>query len=80
MDFYCAERSLVIEVDGDTHADENQVMKDRDREIYLQSLGLRVIRYMNDDILKNVDGVLEDLCEVVPLGSTSPSPSLQERG
>jgi|SRR3990172_9803713 len=54
VDFYCPERSIVIEVDGDTHGDENQVMKDRQRETYLQSLGLQVIRYVNDDILHNL--------------------------
>ncbi len=79
VDFYCPEKSLVIEVDGDTHADENQVMKDRQRETYLQSLGLRVIRYMNDDVLNNIEGVLEDLYEKLSR-STSPHPSLQRRG
>ncbi len=74
MDFYCPEKSLVIEVDGDTHADENQVMKDRQRETYLQSLGLRVVRYMNDDVLNNIEGVLEDLYEKLSR-STSPHPS-----
>ena len=41
VDFYCSERSFVIEVDGDSHADVNQVLKDRQRESYLQSLGLQ---------------------------------------
>jgi len=80
VDFYCPEGSLVIEVDGDTHADENQVRKDKQRETYLRSLGLRVIRYMNDDILNNVDGVLEDLCERLSSGSTSPNPLLTKEG
>ena len=38
VDFYCPEKSLVIEVDGDTHAFENQVMKDRQRERPIFSL------------------------------------------
>ena len=46
VDFYCPEQSLVIEVDGDSHADADQVVKDKQRETYLQSLGLRVIRYI----------------------------------
>lgn len=61
VDFYCAERSLVIEIDGDTHAEPNQIQKDVLRDRYLQSLGLHVVRYRNDDILKNLDGVLYDL-------------------
>ena len=72
MDFYCPEKSLVIEVDGDIHGDQHQIVRDRRRESYLKSLGLQVIRYMNDDILKNLDGVLEDLYERVLSGSTSP--------
>jgi very-short-patch-repair endonuclease len=80
VDFYCPEQSLVIEVDGDSHVDADQVVKDRQREQYLQSLGLRVIRYINDDILKNLDGVLEDLAERLPSRSTSPRPSLPRRG
>ena len=72
VDFYCPERSLVIEVDGDIHGDQHQIVRDRRRESYLKSLGLQVIRYMNDDIVKNLDGVLEDLYERVSSSSTSP--------
>ena len=80
VDFYCPEQSLVIEVDGDSHADADQIVKDQRRDRYFQSLGLRVIRYINDDILKNLDGVLEDLAERLSSGSTSPRPSLRRRG
>ena len=80
VDFYCPEQSLVIEVDGDSHAGAEQIMKDKQREQYLRSRGLRVIRYINDDVVKNLDGVLEDLSAKVSLGSTSPNPSLRRRG
>jgi very-short-patch-repair endonuclease len=80
VDFYCPEQSLVIEVDGDSHADADQMLKDQLRDRYFQSIGLRVIRYFNDDIVKNLDGVLEDLAGEVSSGSTSPRPSLRRRG
>lgn len=80
VDFYCPEQSLAIEVDGDSHADADQIVKDRQREKYLRSHGLRVIRYINDDIVKNMDGVLEDLAGKVSSGSTSPTPSLPRKG
>lgn len=80
VDFYCPEKSLVIEVDGDTHAEPSQIFKDGQRDRYLQSLGLRVIRYTNNDILLNLNGVLEDLVQELASGATSPSPSLQRRG
>jgi len=80
VDFYCPEQSLVIEVDGNSHADADQIVKDQLRDRYFQSLGLHVIRYINDDILKNLDGVLENLAERLSSGSTSPHPSLLRRG
>jgi very-short-patch-repair endonuclease len=80
VDFYCPEQSLVIEVDGDSHADADQIVKDQLRDRYFQSLGLHVIRYINDDILMNLDGVLENLAERLSSGSTSPHPSLRRRG
>ena len=80
VDVYCPEQSLVIEVDGDSHADADQILKDQLRDRYFQSLGLHVIRHINDDILKNLDGVLENLAERLSSGSTSPHPSLRRRG
>jgi very-short-patch-repair endonuclease len=63
VDFFCPEQRLVIEVDGDTHGNEDQILEDKERDNYLQSLGLQVIRYRNDDVQKNLDGVLQDLRE-----------------
>ena len=80
VDFYCPEQSLVIEVDGDSHADADQIVRDQLRDKYFQSLGLRVIRYFNNDIVKNLAGVLEDLAGKLASGSTSPRPSLRRRG
>ena len=79
VDFYCPEQSLVIEVDGDSHANADQIVRDQLRDKYFQSLGLRVIRYFNNDIVKNLAGVLEDLAEKLASGSTSPRPSLRRR-
>ena len=60
-DFYCPEKKLVIEVDGDVHAFDEQKKKDSGREDYFESLGLEIIRYTNNDIMHNIEGVLEDL-------------------
>jgi very-short-patch-repair endonuclease len=59
VDFYCAELKLVIEIDGDSHAE--QFDYDAQRTAYLNSLGLRVLRYANCDILNNLAGVYEHL-------------------
>ena len=80
VDFYCPEQSLVIEIDDDSHANADQIVRDQLRDKYFQSLGLRVIRYFNNDIVKNLAGVLEDLAEKLASGSTSTRPSLRRRG
>ncbi|MFA6903851.1 MAG: endonuclease domain-containing protein [Gallionellaceae bacterium] len=58
-DFYCAELRLVIEIDGDGHADA--VVYDAERTKAMGSLGITVVRYTNDDILNNLQGVYVDL-------------------
>ena len=80
VDFFCPEQSLVVEIDGDVHAEKAQQIKDRQRERHLRSLGLQVIRYTNDEVLNNLNGVLEHLLSVLSSSSTSPCPSLQRRG
>jgi len=47
VDFSCAEKAVVIEVDGDVHGVEDQVVRDQEREKDLRSLGLRIIRDTN---------------------------------
>jgi very-short-patch-repair endonuclease len=59
VDFYCAELKLVIEIDGDSHAE--QVEYDTQRTAFLESHGLRVLRYANRDVLNNLSGVYEHL-------------------
>ncbi len=58
-DFYCAELKLVIEIDGDSHAVHTGY--DAGRTAFLESRGLRVLRYANHDILSNLSGVYEHL-------------------
>ena len=59
VDFYCAELLLVIEIDGDSHA--ASVEYDAERTKILESLGLAVVRYTNDEVLSNIQGVYDDL-------------------
>jgi len=59
VDFYCAELRLVIEIDGESHAES--VEYDRERTKFLNSLGLRVVRYTNHEVLNNLEGVYDDL-------------------
>jgi very-short-patch-repair endonuclease len=57
-DFVCREKLVVIEVDGGQHADSKQ---DEVRDRYLRDKGYRVLRFWNNDVLENLDGVLETI-------------------
>jgi very-short-patch-repair endonuclease len=58
VDFYCPERALVIEVDGDSHYTDDAQEYDRIRDEFMASLGLSLLRFSNADIMKNIEGVL----------------------
>jgi len=57
LDFYCPERRLAIEVDGGQHADVYGRRHDAQRDSYLRELNIRVIRFWNNDVLQNIEGV-----------------------
>jgi very-short-patch-repair endonuclease len=61
VDFYCPERLLVVEIDGDTHAGDLAISKDSTRTQYIQKFGYFVVRYTNREVIFNINGVLEDL-------------------
>ena len=68
---FCAPRlGLVIEIDGDVHVLPDQKHQDINRTKEIEALGFRVIRYSNQDILKNLEGVLSDLLSQIE--ETSP--------
>ena len=59
VDFYCSALHLVIEIDGDSHAEA--VEYDAARTAALNVRGIAVVRYANDEALKNLPGVYDDL-------------------
>ena len=61
VDFVCRESRLVIEVDGAYHSEPRQIEDDAVRTSILQSLGYRVIRFTNDEILFKTDMVLHNI-------------------
>ncbi len=66
IDFYCAELRLCIEIDGDTHLEEDQQEYDAARTEYLESIGRTVIRFTNEDVRYNINAVIQeikDTCE-----------------
>ena len=59
VDFFCVDLGLVIEVDGDDHA--RRVKSDARRTAFLKSLGYRVIRFGNPDVMQNIYGVVDQV-------------------
>jgi very-short-patch-repair endonuclease len=77
VDFACFERQLVIELDGGQHA--SKIEDDSKRTAWLNSQGYTVLRFWNNDITENVDGVLERIVEelrrlTASVGTPHPNP------
>ena len=70
VDFYCAEKTTVIEVDGSSH--DGKQLEDRQRDQYLSNLGLTVIRLRVKDVLQNMEGVIVFLKHHPALTGTPP--------
>ena len=62
-DFYCHEKRLSIELDGKYHNKESQKQHDRERTKYLNSVGIREIRFSNDQVKNNIEVVLTRIKE-----------------
>lgn len=58
VDFYCPKRKLVIEADSAYHFAKDGKEYDEERDAFLKELGLKILRFSNQDILENTDGVL----------------------
>ncbi|MDJ0921965.1 MAG: DUF559 domain-containing protein [Henriciella sp.] len=65
-DFACPQAKLVIEVDGDTHTENNQLIHDLRRTRFLESRGWAVHRIWNTDIYNNLNAVLDGLYAILP--------------
>ncbi|OHB36275.1 MAG: DNA methylase [Planctomycetes bacterium GWA2_39_15] len=59
LDFFCNKLKLAIELDGYTHTFEEIAEKDALRQERLKELGITVLRFCDEDVMKNTDGVLQ---------------------
>ena len=69
VDFFCSEHKLVVEVDGQHHAEPEQQAYDEARTEWLEQRGNRVIRFTNREVQSNIEGVLNEItrqCGVEP--------------
>ncbi len=65
VDFYAPAARLVIEVDGGQHFRERGRVYDQQRDRYLRSLGLHVLRFTNEEVLRNLEGVVKAIWQAV---------------
>ena len=63
VDFFCHRANLVIELDGGQHYTEEGAESDRQRDEYMRNCGLKVLRFSDTDVLKNVEGVVQIILE-----------------
>lgn len=59
-DFYCPEKKVVLEIDGGQHAGN---VKDKQRDKYMEDMGIKVIRVWNNEVNGNIEAVLEFIME-----------------
>ncbi len=64
-DFFCHSENLIIEIDGKIHSNSDQREKDISRDLYLEELGYRILRFSNDEIYNNIEKVLYEIRNAV---------------
>ncbi len=60
-DFYCHEIKLVIEIDGGIHNKPENIIKDKQRTLHLELLGITVIRFTNNEVENNIENVIIEI-------------------
>ena len=63
IDFYSSEFKLAIEIDGEGHFQEGAAEYDRARQEFIESAGIKFIRFTNNDVYANLSGVLESIAQ-----------------
>jgi very-short-patch-repair endonuclease len=82
LDFVSFDSKLIVEVDGSQHLEN---VRDAARDTYFRQRGYRVVRFWNNDVLSNLEGVLTTIADAItpspgfaPIGAQPPSPSRGE--
>lgn len=70
VDFACPEKKLIVEVDGLQHGDEKLAIADQTRSKRLEQDGWVVLRFWNDDVIRDIGNVCQHIVIVAGLGGT----------
>ena len=74
LDFYCEEASLAIELDGSSHGHPDQQKHDVEREKYLTSQGIKVLRFWNSHLRRNAQSIRDTIFEELKKRAPHPLP------
>jgi very-short-patch-repair endonuclease len=75
LDFYCPRLRIAIEIDGDIHfADDDIIQYDKERQKFIETLGIQFLRFNNDDVFSDLDGVMKSI-EIKVKELQNPNPS-----
>ncbi|HEX3439561.1 MAG TPA: DUF559 domain-containing protein [Pseudolabrys sp.] len=80
VDFACYSARLVIEVDGGQHNMTANLLADAERDKHLRRNDFTVLRFWNNDVIRNIEGVAEVIREALALGTPTTDPSPQGGG
>jgi very-short-patch-repair endonuclease len=61
LDFYCPCLKLAIEIDGNSHFLEDAQKYDRERQTFIESFGITFLRFTNEEVYRNLEGVVEKI-------------------
>ncbi|WP_095086520.1 endonuclease domain-containing protein [Mesorhizobium sophorae] len=61
VDFACSDKKLIVEVDGSQHADAEHVERDAERSTFLKGSGWTILRFWNDDVIRDIDNVCQHI-------------------
>ena len=61
LDFYCPALKLAVEIDGDSHSVVDANDYDQQRQAFIESFGIRFLRFTNQQVYKNIEGVLQTI-------------------
>jgi very-short-patch-repair endonuclease len=81
-DFVCFSAKLIVELDGESHGFEERQKADQNRDAFFVSEGFQVLRFTNEQVMSNLEGVVETIRQATsPRASGSPpSPTLPHKG
>lgn len=79
VDFACSAHHLVVEVDGSQHADVEDAERDKARSAQLSASGWTILRFWNDDVIRDIDNVCQHIViEAGLAGADVPAPAREE--